>query len=255
MLHRKQSPRASPPQSLIKMPLSGANGSASAASFTSPPTSKASKTLLLSSKFSPSVYIPGFCPCRGRPSRSDKSSNTSTPLVKYLHPWGPMAPATTAWENLNFGWDFSWSPIRNTILLQQECGLSRLMLSKPWMPSPKEPPQEKNPSETSPGSPSSSSSGLTSTERAAQILPTTCLDSRTSNSSLYNSLKTTQLPPTISLHKHTSSVSSSRCIITESKDIRSGMEEPSIPKFFQWWPCVAKWHIFDVTAPPSIRLF
>ena len=42
----------------------------------------------------PRAFVTALCPCRGIPSRSDQSRNTSASLVKYLHLWGPTTPTT-----------------------------------------------------------------------------------------------------------------------------------------------------------------
>ena len=95
ILLNKQSPRFSQPTSSRKTLLPGANGGASAAGRKSPQTSKTLSTPFLYSRFLPSASVPDFCPRKGNPSRSDRSSNTSARSVKSLHPWGAMTPDTT----------------------------------------------------------------------------------------------------------------------------------------------------------------
>ena len=160
------------------------------------PTSKIFKTPFLSSRFSPRASVPAFYPLKGNLSRSDLSSNTSTGLVNYLHPWGAITPTTTALGSSTIGWDARWCPIRRRIILQQECGPSLSESSNPWKPPPREPPQEISQSATSPGSPSSSSSGQADTARAVPTPPSTPSVSRTSNYLLYSIPTTPQQRPT-----------------------------------------------------------
>ena len=130
------------------------------------------------------VSVPAFCPRKGNLSRIYRSSNTSAQSVKYLHPWGPTTPDTTAWGRLTLGWDASWRAIRRRILLQQECGPSLSALYKPWTPPPSKPPQETLPSAISPESPSSSSSDQAYTSSAVLTLPIIPSGSRISDPSL-----------------------------------------------------------------------
>ena len=72
ILHIKISPKVFPQKSSIKMPLPGANGSASAAGCISPLTHKASNFLSLSSIFLPSTPVLDFYMRRGTPPRSNR---------------------------------------------------------------------------------------------------------------------------------------------------------------------------------------
>ena len=123
------------------------------------------------------------------------------------------------------------------------------MLSKPWISPPKEPPQGTSQSSTSPRFPYSSSSRPENTARAAQIPPTTCLDSRKSNSSLDSSPTTQQCQLKSSLLRNIFSVSCSRRRIMEPKASQSVTKKPATPKGVQWHPCVEKWYTFDAMAP------
>ena len=102
MLHNKRSPRDSLPPSSRKTPPHGANGGISAAGCKFPPTSNALNTPFIPPYFLPSVSVPDFCSRKGIPSRSDRSSNTSAPLVKSSHPWGLTTPATTPLGKIDF---------------------------------------------------------------------------------------------------------------------------------------------------------
>ena len=97
ILHSKISPRASTLQYSRKTRPPRANDSASADDCTLPLTLKASNTQFPSSRFSRSVSMPDFYLCRIIPSRSYWSNNTSDPLVKSYHTWGPTTHAIAPW--------------------------------------------------------------------------------------------------------------------------------------------------------------
>ena len=85
MLHSKQYLRDSPSQSSRNIPQPVTNGGASTADCTFPLTSKATKTLFHSPEKKFRVSVMGFYIHRWSVSRRNWSSNTSAPLVKYLH--------------------------------------------------------------------------------------------------------------------------------------------------------------------------
>ena len=107
ILHSKLSPRDSPLQYSRNTLPPRANDSDSKDDCTLPLTLKVSNTQFPSSIFLRSVSVPDFCLCRRIPSRSYWSNNTSDPLVKSSHPWGPTTHVIAAWGNSTFVWEAS----------------------------------------------------------------------------------------------------------------------------------------------------